>query len=853
MRTILLLITLLSLTAGLQAQTGSVSISATNAPVKDVFAEIQQKSGYRILYNDEIVPDDLRVTINTKDRPVKEVLDTLLRNTELAYIMQSDELIVITDRKFRRKNSRITGIVKDDLSGEPLPYVNVVLSDPDSTFAGGVATDDKGVFILDKIILDDAILTLSMMGYDTRFIQLRGLDGEVDLGELLLVQEVKKLDEVIVESSLQLRSIDKQIFFPTEAQKNKSTNGLQLTQRLLLPMIFVNPQTGTISYAGDKKLKILINGVEAVSQEVLALQPDDVIRIDYYDNPSMRYGEDIGLILDYIVKKRTTGGFLSANLMEIVKHEVLGNGQLSGGVNFGKSQIKFYYYLNHNDSKTSSLKQQTFRFPSGNTISRTEDGKQSRWSEIFQMGDISYTCYGEKNIFNVKGGLFSINQRYNDLEGDIMIRETNQATHYKTYDRPQTLRPSIDIYFARQIDDEQIVALNIVGTRSKNIVDYRYNETLNDKTTSDITTFVDGKRHSLITEIFYEKKFSESVFSTGLRHTQGYTENLYTGSSDFKTEMNDAISYGFLQYKGEKGKWGYMGGAGISRTYFQQKRKDDTYNRWTVSPMLSVDYRFNNTFSLRYSYQLRNINPSLSHLSDVERLRNSYQLDKGNPSLDSYLFHNSELRFSMNPSPVKSSFSLRSYYFDKPIMEETYYDDSRNIFVTINNNQKKTHQLTLQYNIGVSLFNDHLSINGYGGYNTTVSEGNNYRHTQNEWFYLLQTIADYKKLSLTVTMVQLVRPFWGETVSIGHSYNHYTLNYRFPWGQLGVTSMNLFREKTKKYSYSYNALTGYEREVNSEKLYPSLGIYGSINLNWGKQNKETRQKLNNSDSESGIL
>lgn len=566
----------------------------------------------------------------------------------------------------------------------------------------------------------------------------------------------------------------------------------------------------------------------------------------------MRYGEDIGIIIDYTVKERTTGGFLSSNLSESLTYG-MGNGQLSGGINFKKSQIKFFYYINHNNFKTSTLKEQNFYFPDSKIISREEDGQMRHWSEVFQMGNISYTNYSEKNVYSVKAGLFSVNQRHDDVEGIIANLYNYQKTNFKTQNRPVTLRPSVDFYFSRRIDDKQILAFNIVGTYSKTSLDYLYTEILGMDTISNIVTYVDGNRYSLIGELFYEKKLPQGLFSVGLRHTQGNTENTYTGTSDFETEMNDGVTYGFLQYNKEKEKFGYMIGIGVSRTYFNQKGEESIYNKWTISPMLNMNYQFNEKSSLRYSYQLKNINPSLSYLSDVERSINPYQLNKGNPLLDSYLLHENEIRFSFNSSPIRSSLSLSSNYYDNPIMEETYYDNSRDIFVTTYENQKRNHQLRLQFNIGVSLLNDHLSINGYGGYNTRVSQGNHYKHTRNEWFYVLQTIGDYKKWTLIVTMIHLPQPFWGETVSKGHSYNDYNLSYRFPWGQLGITSFNLFGEKSKLYSYNFNQLTGYRIMDINTKIYPSFGIYGSINLNWGKQNKGTKQRLSNTDSETGIL
>lgn len=150
LRTTLLLITLLFfLTAGLQAQTGPVSISATNASVKDVFAEVQQKSGYRILYNDEIVPDDLRVSIHAKSKSVKEILDTLLQNTGLTFVMPSDELIIITKSEYVQDEQEIFGTVTDE-NDEPVPYANVVLylSNDTTQFGYGIVTDYDGYYKL---------------------------------------------------------------------------------------------------------------------------------------------------------------------------------------------------------------------------------------------------------------------------------------------------------------------------------------------------------------------------------------------------------------------------------------------------------------------------------------------------------------------------------------------------------------------------------------------------------------------------------------------------------------------------------------------------------------------------------
>lgn len=61
-------------------------------------------------------------------------------------------------------------------------------------------------------------------------------------------------------------------------------------------------------------VQLRINGVLASSLEVAALSPEDIKRVEYHDNPGLRYGEGIDIVLDYITIKRTSGGNLGVDL-----------------------------------------------------------------------------------------------------------------------------------------------------------------------------------------------------------------------------------------------------------------------------------------------------------------------------------------------------------------------------------------------------------------------------------------------------------------------------------------------------------------------------------------------------------
>ena len=69
-----------------------------------------------------------------------------------------------------------------------------------------------------------------------------------------------------------------------------------------------------------------INGVKAEIQEVKALLPADVLKIEYHDNPGLRYG-NVAAVIDIILKEKKNGGSISGELMNTINP--LGIGDLS--------------------------------------------------------------------------------------------------------------------------------------------------------------------------------------------------------------------------------------------------------------------------------------------------------------------------------------------------------------------------------------------------------------------------------------------------------------------------------------------------------------------------------------------
>lgn len=222
---------------------------------------------------------------------------------------------------------RISGKVIDGSTNTPAEFANVVLQTLDSAFVTGVSTDMKGQFQLDKIQRGSYRLIVSAIGYTDQVTDLSNLSKSIDLGDLLLNEATEQLEEVMVTASNIVNQADRKIVFPNQQQLASSTNGVNLLQAMMLPRLQIDPLAKTIGISGGGEVQLCMNGVKVSSQDIVALQPADIIRIEYIENPSLRYG-NAEAVLNYITRRHETGGSVGVDLMQS-PHIVFGNDQIS--------------------------------------------------------------------------------------------------------------------------------------------------------------------------------------------------------------------------------------------------------------------------------------------------------------------------------------------------------------------------------------------------------------------------------------------------------------------------------------------------------------------------------------------
>ena len=244
------------------AQTKQISLTAKNTPIKTVLTEIQKKSGYRILYNDEVVADDLHVSVNAENVAVKDVLQTMLQETDLTFIPQSDELIIITKRQYAPGRNEVFGTVTDE-NGAPVPYANVVLLQPGDTsrLGYGAVTDLQGYYRLAGVKPASYRLQVSFIGYKTQYAEFIVADDNRQpiVRDFTLPTDQTVLQELVVEGQRPALKTEngKLIYHIPSLLKSKSvTNAYDALKEI--PGVM--EQGERLALIGTSGMTVLLNG-----------------------------------------------------------------------------------------------------------------------------------------------------------------------------------------------------------------------------------------------------------------------------------------------------------------------------------------------------------------------------------------------------------------------------------------------------------------------------------------------------------------------------------------------------------------------------------------------------------------
>ena len=743
----------------------------------------------------------------------------------------------------------ISGRIIDEVESAPLIGATASIIDSSGKFVTGTTADVEGRFILNNINNGCYEILFEYLGYNEGRIEITNLDRDVDMGDIRLIVSAVSLDEIVVSGDAVIKKSDRQMILPTQKQKRAATNGINLLQQMPISRISVSPIDKTIKTTLGEDVQLRINGIEATKEEVSAIRPTDVIRVEYLDNPGLRYG-GTAAVLDYIVRKREDGGNIAGDLTNGITHLGYGQYNLSAKYNWKKSAISAVASWQRRDLEWTRENYEDFIYPDY-TVHNIELGEPTKVKFDYMNFALNYNMTDERSVFNI-----ALRNSYDDKPNAVTDRNSTLYQGDKIYSISDKLQqrsyiPSLDIYYQLNLINDQHLYFDIVGTYINSSSNRKYSmvEIGSKDSTPAIISQTEGDKYSIIGEAIYERPLGNGKMTAGIKHTQAYMNNFYDGNISSKVSMNTSESYLFAEYNQKINRFSYTLGIGGMRTWHQQGELSQ--EKYILRPTITLSYNAPKNFYFRYNAYMSGYSPSLSDLSDVTQEIDIYQVRRGNPNLHSASYISNSLTASWKCKYVSIELFGRYSYDHKPIMEETIFEDNR--FVRTVANQKGFHRLNLQSTIQMYPWEEYIMIKLNPFFNRYISNGNTYTHTHSNLGFRSSIVGKYKNWTAMAEMNTSFHDLWAETLSRGEALHSIAVGYNHEKFSIQGMILNPFTKRYEQSVDNRSELAPNKQLAYSTQLSRIVMLNVSFNLGFGKQYNNSRKRINNSDNESGIL
>ena len=751
-------------------------------------------------------------------------------------------------------NAKISGRIKDPNDKSAIIGATVLLMQ-DTAQIAGTTTDNNGKFTLNADT-GNYILELSYIGYETIRMALT-VNGDTHIGDILMQEGATELGEVVVESQAVIQKVDRQILLPSKEQMQASSDGVSLLQNLQIPRIVISPIDNSVKTLSDESVQLRINGVEASTADVKAINPKDIIRVEYHDQPSVRYN-GAEAVVDYIVKYRDTGGSLMLAGTNGLTLSGIGNYYLAGKVHFGKSSIQAVATYAPYDIYWTRINNETYHF-STSKIENNEVGEPTRYKTYPVNVSLNYNwTNGDKNMLNIRLRNNMAYTPYGPSDRDSHLFQPTDSFEIHDHENSSSQSPSLDIYYQHNLPHKQHLYFDVVGTYINTHSDRRFLQTplrgsaSND--TTNVLSSVRGDKWSLIGEAIYEKEWENIMLTVGARHNQQWVKNTYLGSTEATVNMTTAETYVFAEMRHRVDKFSYVVGIGVMHTLIDQAGQKQS--NWIARPQLTMSYDFGKGWFWKYKGYVSGYQPSLSQLSEITQQIDKYQMRRGNPNLRSVMYVSNEMELSWQSKHVNLNLWANYSYDYKPIMEETFEEiiDGSPYAIRMYDNQRGYHKLNVSPSVQVKLLDNKLMFNVTPFVKYMVSQGNNYNHEHVNYgvrggiFYLL------KGWRFFADVVTAQHNLWGETLTLSELTHDIGINYNSEHFGFGIMMVNPFSPHgSRTITKDLSALAPTANTAVMQNYRQVLILNFHCNLDFGTQHGERGKRINNEDKENGIL
>ena len=175
------------------SQFKTLSVSVSNSTLREVLKTIEKSSQFVFFYLDDAVNLERKVSIDSKNKNIEEILSELFEGTSCTYRI-SDRQIFISGKapastEQQQNKRKISGRVTD-IKGEPLIGVNVTV---DGDVNGSITNMDGlyEIFVTKKSV----VLKFTYIGFKTSEIR---TNASTNIYDVTLEEQVNELEETVI-------------------------------------------------------------------------------------------------------------------------------------------------------------------------------------------------------------------------------------------------------------------------------------------------------------------------------------------------------------------------------------------------------------------------------------------------------------------------------------------------------------------------------------------------------------------------------------------------------------------------------------------------------------------------------
>ena len=656
---------------------------------------------------------------------------------------------------------------------------------------------------------------------------------------------IQLLNEFVVEAPRVVHKPDMDVLYPSSDAVAKSKDGAQLLNNLRIPSLLIDQAFNRVTAAG-KNVAIYINGREANYDQLKAVDPSTVKRVEWIDNPGLRYG-DAAYVVNVVIVNPTQGGSFMSTVRQGL-NMAFGFYGADVKVNRGASQFEIMC----NGKLTDKLKvyrqyDETFTYPDGQSLNRREipNGGNVSDSWVYPSANYSY-IKPDTTVFYAGFQMYDMLAQSLRYYGTMKLSNGNDDILLDDGQDQCGITPSLTLYLEQHFSRKQTLVVNFNGEYYAGHTSSDYVETnaVTSAPITDVSTYIRDRNQAYTLEADYIKRWTGSKFTAGAKYTANRNRSVYVNLDNEVFHQRQDKVYMFGEYFRGLGRVTVTAGLGAQYTSYLFEESDRGSSSWNLRPQLTVTYKPTGTSSLRMRFNSWQTAPTLAQTNVVAQQIDGFQWSVGNPDLRTYTSYMLSLRYNFSLPRVDASLSIAGYNYNKMIAKYYYWEGDR-LYNSYENSKGKD-EVDVIFAPQISVIPDWLNIGGTVQYTFERSRGTGYTYYNRNWSGDVNVSVTHWGFTLTGMYNRAQKSLNGQEVRWSESISMLDLSRNVGDWQLSAGMIMPFGRYDQGY-YQLNEWNNNRMHMRGNLRMPYIKVI--YNVQWGRQKASANRLI---DSESGI-